>query len=394
MPNRTISEDFEFQNAEHSLKRIVRFLPWAFGLAAVFYALLWILPLPEPDAIFHPPPPGPFHMAPPRFTPPQMRSFDMGAMLFFLVWGPIAWFASRRALASGKGYGPTLGALHLLFLAQSAVMAVLENIDGIGFFGIALGCIVVPGFLSIAPSRYRITTILFLACVLVPLDILIDDPVHYVIVSTKALALALLSAFIQHHVYNIRLELHRTLVDLRERNAELSLSASRDPLTGLANRRAFEEALGTEWERSGRDGRAFSLISVDVDHFKRVNDTMGHDFGDKVLKEVGRHLGSAIRQSDMVVRMGGEEFLLLLPGAGTARAFAIAERLSAGLSDLETAREFGTPITASFGVAGSGEAESPDELLRLVDRRLYAAKHAGRDRVVGPEAVASSAPSS
>jgi len=390
MSSPSVSDDFELLNAEHSLKRIVQFLPWAFGLAALFYALLWILPLPNPDAMFHPPPPGPFQMAPPRFTMPQMRHLDMGAMLFFLVWGPLAWIASRRALVSGKGYGPTLGAVHLLFLAQSAVMAVLENIDGIGFFGIALGCIAVPGFLAITPSRYRITTALFLACVLVPLDILIDDPVHYVIVSTKALALALLSAFIQYHVHNIRLELHRTMADLRERNAELSLSASCDPLTGLANRRAFEHAFEAEWERSIRDGRAFSLISVDIDHFKKVNDTMGHDFGDRVLKEVGRHLGSAIRQSDMVVRMGGEEFLLFLPGAGTARAAVIAERLRAGLSELETAREFGSPLTASFGVAGSSEAESPDELLRLVDRRLYAAKHAGRDRVVGPETTSPS----
>jgi diguanylate cyclase (GGDEF)-like protein len=392
MPGSTPA-DFKGQNTEQSLKRIIRFLPWAIGLAVVFYAILWILPLPRPDGLpprmeGRPVPPhGFFPMGPPRFAPSDIRRFDRTAVLFFVVWGGLAWLACKGALASGKGRRTTLIAVHLLLLAQSAIVAILENIDGVGLFGIALGCFVVPGFLTISPKSFRITTILFLAGVVVPLRLLIDDPAHYVIFTSKALALALLSAILQYHFHKTRLELHQIVQDLHEHNTRLSLSASSDPLTGLANRRAFEQAFDVEWERWRHDGRTFSLVTVDIDFFKKINDTMGHDFGDSVLKEVGRHLGSAIRQSDLVVRMGGEEFLLLLPGAGTDRALAIAERLHTGLADLETGRSYGIPITASFGVAGAGETGTPEEFLRLADQRLYAAKRGGRDRVVGPETL-------
>jgi diguanylate cyclase (GGDEF)-like protein/PAS domain S-box-containing protein len=156
-----------------------------------------------------------------------------------------------------------------------------------------------------------------------------------------------------------------------------------DHLTGVANRRAFFEAAELELDRNRRAPRPTALILVDADHFKRINDRHGHAGGDAVLRHLGKTLSATFRQVDVVARVGGEEFAVLLPSTGLDAAAAVAERLRAlvagGSVEFEGAR---IALTISAGVAVcDGEALGLDGLMQRADQALYAAKAAGRDRV-------------
>jgi diguanylate cyclase (GGDEF)-like protein len=168
-------------------------------------------------------------------------------------------------------------------------------------------------------------------------------------------------------------------VDLMRRLEHLSRV---DALTGLGNRRAFDEALTMELARARRTGRPLSLVMIDVDHFKVFNDRHGHLAGDEALAEVARVLSEAARAEDRAGRVGGEEFALLLPGADEASAGGIAERVRQAVQ--ANRGRFG-PLTVSLGVAGWDAERHGDDgagLRAAADARLYAAKAGGRNRVV------------
>jgi len=164
--------------------------------------------------------------------------------------------------------------------------------------------------------------------------------------------------------------------DLEERLERL---ATTDELTGLYNRRRGVEVLEHEIERARRSGAPFSLVLLDIDHFKQVNDRFGHVEGDRTLVEVAGLLARRLRRVDAAARWGGEEFALILPGTARTDACRFAEEL------LERMREIQTPdggcITASFGVVDYRDDESASELVKRADRLMYRAKHAGRARV-------------
>lgn len=153
-----------------------------------------------------------------------------------------------------------------------------------------------------------------------------------------------------------------------------------DPLTGLLNRASLE-ARGMELEQQAQlSGAPICLVICDLDHFKQVNDTHGHERGDAVLKEAAYQLRTGLRSFELVYRIGGEEFLVLLPGAGLAEGVELAERLRRAVT---VARPGGVDITLSAGVAaGAGPEVRYDELFRAADAALLEAKRAGRDRVV------------
>jgi two-component system cell cycle response regulator len=160
--------------------------------------------------------------------------------------------------------------------------------------------------------------------------------------------------------------------------------ARRDALTGLANRRAFEEALQREVARARRSGGALAVMALDIDHFKRVNDTHGHAAGDVVLAEIAARAQRALRAEDLLARIGGEELAALLPGATLAAAAEVAERIRHAVCD--TAIAAGTAaidVTVSLGCAAlTAEEREAATLLARADARLYDAKRAGRNRVV------------
>jgi len=166
---------------------------------------------------------------------------------------------------------------------------------------------------------------------------------------------------------------------------EVGRLARRDPLTGLSNRRAFEETLGRAFAHARGTGLALAVVAVDVDHFKAVNDRLGHAAGDLVLAAVAGRLAGALRDGDLVARIGGEEFAALLPGAGLAEAIEVAERLRLRVAGAPVVVRGGDAlaVTVSLGCAALGpEDEEPVGLLARADARLYAAKGAGRNRVM------------
>ena len=161
--------------------------------------------------------------------------------------------------------------------------------------------------------------------------------------------------------------------------AEVQRLAAVDGLTGLANRRTFEAALQREVARSQRTGDELSLLLVDVDHFKKVNDQHGHPMGDAVLRYVGRVLSALGREVDLPARYGGEEFAVLLPACPADEAIRVAERLRAGIA----AASAPVPVTASVGIAAfPRNAATGEALVQAADAALYDAKQGGRDRVV------------
>ena len=172
--------------------------------------------------------------------------------------------------------------------------------------------------------------------------------------------------------------LSRALEDLREQ-------AMTDPLTGLYNRRYMWEFLQREWIRSKRKDIPLAVIMIDLDYFKRVNDTFGHQAGDFVLTAVSGLLRTHIRSSDIVCRHGGEEFALVLPEATLDSVRRRAEDIQAAIKRLDLSHG-NVPlgrVTASLGVAlFPDNADGPDAVLRAADEALYAAKGAGRDRIV------------
>jgi diguanylate cyclase (GGDEF)-like protein len=160
--------------------------------------------------------------------------------------------------------------------------------------------------------------------------------------------------------------------------------ASTDSLTGLANRRMFDEELALEWRRADRVGDSLALVLLDLDDFKRVNDAHGHQAGDAVLRAVGRILGNGVRQVDLAGRYGGEEFALILPETDLAGAQRLAERLRVAFEGTATELPNGAKITttASFGVAVKGELRTAEDLIAAADEELYAAKRAGKNSVM------------
>lgn len=156
------------------------------------------------------------------------------------------------------------------------------------------------------------------------------------------------------------------------------VSARHDYLTRLFNRRHFEQSLAAERSRSTRTGVPFSVLSIDLDRFKWLNDTLGHAVGDEALKVVAALLSASARAMDLSARMGGDEFCMLLPGADAAVADSVVRRLQAAAT--EEFRRRGWPLGMSIGIATTrGDAETADELLRRADEAMYLQKRARRN---------------
>lgn len=158
--------------------------------------------------------------------------------------------------------------------------------------------------------------------------------------------------------------------------------ARHDPLTALYNRRAFLELATPTWNAAVLRNRPLSIVVMDVDHFKRINDQHGHEAGDRTLVEAAALLGSLCRKSDIVARWGGEEFVVMLPGMGAAEASRFAERIRQAVLAMRI-RTTTEPIslTASFGVAERSQQAHLQDLITAADRRLYEAKNQGRNRI-------------
>lgn len=181
-------------------------------------------------------------------------------------------------------------------------------------------------------------------------------------------------------------ELDRVNQELERRGVELERLSRTDPLTGLYNRRYFEERLHTEFSRSRRYAVPLSCLMLDIDHFKRLNDSHGHASGDEMLRRVADVTRASLRNVDLLARYGGEELIALLPETGLDEARMVAERIRASIAAIAFDKPGGGAVlrcTASIGLCTypAREIVDAEALVRLADDALYTAKAAGRDRV-------------
>jgi diguanylate cyclase (GGDEF)-like protein len=218
---------------------------------------------------------------------------------------------------------------------------------------------------------------------------------EYLIYSAVALALIGLG-FV---AYQFRMRRMRSIADrlqslveertaaLERLNQELQRLTATDSLTGVANRRRFDEALDHEWRRAARIRAPLACIMIDIDHFKAYNDRYGHLQGDACLRQIAHALVSTVRRAgDIVARYGGEEFSVVLPGTAHQGAVRVAEQLRAGIEALQLPNDASTTgphVTISVGVATivPQQGISPQTIVAGADRALYQAKRAGRNRV-------------
>ena len=230
-----------------------------------------------------------------------------------------------------------------------------------------------------------ISYVLFTTCYLISLNHeplfkspAIDDSVPYVYL------LNMLNAFISISLYSVIfiVEVDAAYDKLYSKNKELNVLANRDTLTGLYNRRTMTQQVMKLYEAYKESNEVFALIICDIDDFKDVNDSLGHDCGDEVLKVIAKTLSSLVREGDYLCRWGSEEFLIMLKNINHDVAMSIAERFRSKIEETEIRyKEFRLSITMTFGVASADEGETYEELFHLADTRLYEGKEAGKNTV-------------
>ena len=175
------------------------------------------------------------------------------------------------------------------------------------------------------------------------------------------------------------------IADLKVRIADIRSEALTDPLTGLANRRAFNEQLNDQISKAGTQGNTLSLLMLDIDHFKSFNDTYGHQLGDEVIRLVAGCMSAKTKEQDTTARYGGEEFSIVLPDTSLHEAETVAETIRLAVAGQKIVRKASRQtlgsVTLSIGVAQYRSGDSDDDLIARADAALYSAKHAGRNCV-------------
>ncbi|MGA2651653.1 MAG: GGDEF domain-containing protein [Terracidiphilus sp.] len=192
-------------------------------------------------------------------------------------------------------------------------------------------------------------------------------------------------AFILYSLRAARLQsrIETAQAELEQSNSRLTEIALLDGLTGVSNRRGFDQFFSMECERARRSRQPLSLLLIDVDHFKLINDAYGHPAGDECLCHIARVLSaSLIRPADLIARHGGDEFAVLLPETGSRGASTVASRIRSAIAkDVAAGASYATTLSIGAATWNAEEDSSPDELIHAADRALYVAKHNGRDRV-------------
>ena len=297
-------------------------------------------------------------------------------------------FFFRSLLLYTSLYAVTSG-VYNHYLGKYNLTNGLDALNDIPSAALALAAIFAPAAAARAPRRAQRSTPLRLIDNARPVLLSLALIGLSAAVAVRHFAVAFGFIFGAFLLYSLRASMLQSKVEeaqsaLEQSNSRLSEIAILDALTGIANRRGFDQRLAMEWERAERARRPLSLLLIDVDHFKRVNDTYGHQVGDEYLRHIARVLSAALdRPADFIARYGGEEFAILLPETDGFGAMAVAGRIRLVMETDPGTAEAPCSTTVSIGVCTWSQEgiAGPGQLISAADRALYAAKENGRNRV-------------
>ncbi len=283
--------------------------------------------------------------------------------LVMLLWNPLHW-GLLGALAAG--WLPLKG-------AQTSIMFVITGVTAAGGMGLAIQTFVRVAYpiVAMAPS--------------LPV-MLLHDGRQYLFIACASVVFTIYIIRASRAVYDDYWAAANARAELEARAQQLERLSITDALTQVHNRQYLDRQLGIEWSRAGRNVHALSLLMIDIDHFKQVNDSHGHPFGDACLQAVANALQGALqRPGDTLARYGGEEFAVLLPGIDAAGAAVVAARLHRAVAAIRIEHDgYAAALTCSIGVhsVASVGASTAAQVISHADKALYAAKRQGRNRVV------------
>jgi diguanylate cyclase (GGDEF)-like protein len=276
-----------------------------------------------------------------------------------LGWGSLTWFLI--------GYDPVLDAtLMALLCGVTSINAQVYGTYVVAYYGQIgiLWLVSVSGLVHVASSRSVLDYV-------AGLSVFIVLTAYY----TRAISKRLLEGIRLQHANASLAEQLRTAL------RKVEIDAATDALTGHWNRRALDDVLRQQVERQSSSGTPFSILMLDIDFFKHINDEFGHMVGDDVLRAFAQRLREFLRSADFCARFGGEEFVVVLPDTSLATAIEVGERIRKGVAQLPLLNKPRVQATVSIGVAAMEHARSLDELFAAADAAVYLAKHEGRNQV-------------
>ncbi len=333
------------------------------------------------------------------------------AILFLFGIGTKAWFAAHTTHAWVLWFFAALVAINMLTFAFNGNRR-QQKVGMIAIVGLLFGYLIVTGgesntgplwFYVFPPLLFYLTdlktgTAVLLLCYLLAVVVFQFPELPLVTAEyTTDFKIRFFATLTFESIFCFVLEASR----LKARNELMNLAwahehaARTDELTGLSNRRDMQHRLGEEFSRYQRSGHHFSIALIDLDLFKNINDDYGHDAGDEALRRFSELMRSAIRQTDVAARWGGEEFLILLPDTSLLQALTLAERLRSEVASTEFSfNGQRMPVTFSAGICSIAKTGSVDELLKQADVHLYSAKEDGRNRIAPRVRTLSTEPAS
>jgi len=298
-------------------------------------------------------------------------------------------YAAIRSSFSQRFADPALTVAQMAFAIVALACAYLINPPVRGMLLMIVALVLVYGAFALTPTNCRrlgafsvvsLSLAMGAGALLAPQRFPPSiEAVHFLFSLVVLTSIAMLAG----QLSRLRFDLRAQKTELREALERIRLLATRDELTGLPNRRHAQDLLTLEGSRARRERTPLSLCLMDIDHFKRINDTLGHAAGDQVLRLVARHATLALRETDVLTRWGGEEFLLLLANTSLADAETVVERVRQRLSHADTwCEQPELRVTFSGGITAHRDDEDMQETIARADALLYQAKDAGRDCVI------------
>lgn len=267
--------------------------------------------------------------------------------------------------------------LSAIWFCLAVVLSVINQVDLLHIYLMGVFSILI--YVEMSPKSNIMLLIFVYLIFFFLLPNYLDNPAQLLTLRVNALVFNILVWIFARMMFKMRMEMFITNETIREKNDTLKDMASRDSMTGLYNHASAYKHLKYHVEEAKRKDQWLTIIMADIDNFKDINDTYGHQYGDSIIKSVSQVLNRCIRSTDIVCRYGGEEFLIILPGADYTESERLAERIRSNIESTEfSGGEF---VTISGGVcAFSGE--SVEELVKTADLKLYEAKQSGKNRFV------------